>query len=251
MPIGETLVSAREAAGLSIQDVADRTRIRRTVVEQIERGDFGMCGGDVYARGHLRNIAAVVGLDPVPLLAEYDREHRPHAPSATQVFESETGARPERRGPNWTAAMAAALVVVAAIGLFQVVRGGSEPSTTADDLLSSAPSGSSSSSPTASSPAAAPSSSAVAVLPSSAGVTVQLTVAKGKSWVSATAATDFQGLLDAGESKVFTDPRQVKLVIGNAGAVRLVVNGRDIGAPGGSGQVVRLTFGPGDPTAAG
>jgi hypothetical protein len=36
-------------------------------------------------------------------------------------------------------------------------------------------------------------------------------------------------------------------VIGNAGAVDLRVNGTDLGSPGGSGEVVRLEFGPGDP----
>ena len=39
------------------------------------------------------------------------------------------------------------------------------------------------------------------------------------------------------------------ILAGNAGAVELKVNGRDLGAPGGSGQVVKTSFGPGDPTA--
>ncbi len=40
--------------------------------------------------------------------------------------------------------------------------------------------------------------------------------------------------------------QQLRLVVGNAGAVSLVVNGRNIGAPGGPGQVARLAFNPGD-----
>ena len=34
--------------------------------------DFSACGGDFYARGHMRNFARTVGLDPAPLLAEFD-----------------------------------------------------------------------------------------------------------------------------------------------------------------------------------
>ena len=41
---------------------------------------------------------------------------------------------------------------------------------------------------------------------------------------------------------------RVKLLIGNAGAVSLNVNGRDLGAPGSDGQVIKVEFVPGDPT---
>ena len=58
-------------------------------------------------------------------------------------------------------------------------------------------------------------------------------------------------MLYAGREQTFRDDEEVKLVVGNAGAVRLVVNGRDLGTPGSQGEVVRLTFAPGDPALAG
>ncbi|MGH8895175.1 MAG: helix-turn-helix domain-containing protein, partial [Actinomycetes bacterium] len=121
MTIGQTLAEAREKAGMSVEQVAAATRIRRTLVMGIERDDFSACGGDFYARGHVRTIAQTVGADPQPLLAEFDAA-RPGAgpPRATDVFESETAARPERRGPNWSAAMAVALVLVLGYGVVQV-----------------------------------------------------------------------------------------------------------------------------------
>jgi len=146
--IGAELTAAREAAGMTLEDVAERSRVRRTVIEHIEADDFTLCGGDVYARGHLRTLAGIVGADPAPLVAEFDRLHAPHGPSATEVFESETAARPERRGPNWTAAMAVALLVVAVIGVLQLVnRGGGSGRTAISE-----PTGSSSSSLSASCP---------------------------------------------------------------------------------------------------
>jgi hypothetical protein len=60
----------------------------------------------------------------------------------------------------------------------------------------------------------------------------------------------YEGILEEGERKTFTDKNKVRLVIGNAGGVTLTVNGRDLGAPGGDGQVVRVEFGPGDPTGS-
>ena len=63
---------AREWLGMSVDELADRTRIRPYVIESIEVGDFSPCGGDFYARGHLRMLAGVLGIDPAPILSSYD-----------------------------------------------------------------------------------------------------------------------------------------------------------------------------------
>jgi hypothetical protein len=70
--IGPALAEARTEAGMTVEDVSDRTRIRRTIINDIERDDYSSCGGDFYARGHIRAIAKAVGADPVPLIEEYD-----------------------------------------------------------------------------------------------------------------------------------------------------------------------------------
>ena len=77
MGIGVALAEARSEAGLSVDQVSERTRIRATIVRAIERDDYAMCGGDFYARGHIRAIARVVGTDPVPLIQQYDIAHSP------------------------------------------------------------------------------------------------------------------------------------------------------------------------------
>lgn len=75
MSIGEALIRARREAGLSVADVSRRTRIRETIINGIERDDFSLCGGDFYARGHIRAIARVIGIDSEPLIEEYDAAH--------------------------------------------------------------------------------------------------------------------------------------------------------------------------------
>jgi cytoskeletal protein RodZ len=75
--IGGALAEARSEAGLTINQVSERTRIRATIIRDIERDDYSTCGGDFYARGHIRAIARVVGVDPVPLIKEYDAAHLP------------------------------------------------------------------------------------------------------------------------------------------------------------------------------
>ncbi len=72
MSIGEALGHARREAGLSVTEVSRRTRIREAIIVGIERDDYTACGGDFYARGHIRAIAHVVGTDSRPLIEEYD-----------------------------------------------------------------------------------------------------------------------------------------------------------------------------------
>ncbi len=262
MSLGSELSAAREQAGLTLEDAADRTRIRRTVIARIEADDFSLCGGDVYARGHIRTLAKVAGIDPEPLVAEFDRLHAPQAPSAAEVFEADTYRTRERRGPNWTAAMASVVVLLLAVAGFQLLRGGAGATNAGSPPASAVGRSSSASGPTNSEPSTTTSATTspttsptviAQVPPSARGVTMRLNIVGGRSWVSVTAGSRkvFEGVLNDGATRTFSDAKQIKIIIGNAGAAHLVVNGVDLGTAGGGGQVVRLTFGPGDPTAQG
>ncbi len=72
MTVGETLTEARSQAGLSVDELSERTRIRGTVIRSIEEDDYEACGGDLYVRGYVRAIAGAVGIDAQPLIREYD-----------------------------------------------------------------------------------------------------------------------------------------------------------------------------------
>ena len=101
MPIGETLAQARQQAGLTVAQVSARTRIRETIIRGIEDDDYSACGGDFYARGHIRAIAKVIGTDSEPLIGEYDAVHRaPGAVAAVSLEElvaTSAQARQQRR----------------------------------------------------------------------------------------------------------------------------------------------------------
>ncbi|HSR84355.1 MAG TPA: helix-turn-helix domain-containing protein [Streptosporangiaceae bacterium] len=117
MSIGEALAAGRREAGLTITQVSQRTCIRETIVRGIERGDYSACGGDFYARGHIRSIARAVGLDPEELIREYDATQAPPQPiTAADVFEPFTPVKlRERRRPKWSLVLLAGLVVVLGI----------------------------------------------------------------------------------------------------------------------------------------
>ena len=80
---GAIIGDALRRRGLSLDDLAASTRLRRGLLEQMEADDFADTGGEVYARGHLRVIATVLDIDPDLLLAAYDQApnvRRPPAP---------------------------------------------------------------------------------------------------------------------------------------------------------------------------
>jgi len=279
--VGETVSRARAAAGMTVAQVAALTRVRATVISDIEADDFRSCGGDAYAKGHLKSIATSIGIDPVALAAHFDAQRGaaqvaadPVAPVAqpTAVMTSGGGEHGlaalagtlgasmpgGRRGANWTAVMALALAVVVGIGVISFLQRPQSTTPTASNptpsTSSPAPGGSVSSSPSSTpSTQPSPSTSPSDVVAQADGVTVKLSVTGRASWMRVTngsGKTLFEGTLTKGDTKTFRDKTKVKLLVGNAGAVSLKINGRDLGAPGASGQVVKVDFGPGDPTVS-
>src|SRR6185437_14387423 len=71
--VGEALTEARAQAGLSVDELSERTRIRGTVIRSIEDDDYEACGGDLYVRGYVRALAGAVGIDAQPLIREFDQ----------------------------------------------------------------------------------------------------------------------------------------------------------------------------------
>ena len=71
MTIGETLRKAREAHGLSIEDVKNATLMKKSQIEELENNDFSSFTAPVYGKGFIRLYARAVGLDPDPLVRDF------------------------------------------------------------------------------------------------------------------------------------------------------------------------------------
>jgi cytoskeleton protein RodZ len=255
--VGETLSHARRTRGLSVDDVAIDTCIRATLIRAIEADDFSLCGGEVYARGHIRSIARVVGVDPEPLIGEHDTARgatRVVSAVVPQPTDRSIVARAERRQPNWTIAMAAALVVICGIALVGLLQdhgsAGKRPGTASTNAGQQSQSKTQGQTPTTPKPRSSPPSSSVAQLPASQA-TLKVRTLRGQTWLSITTKagkTLFSGLLADGQQKIFTSHHSLAYVIGNAPAVDIVVNGNDIGTPPASGAVARGNVKPGADT---
>ncbi|MEU7584477.1 helix-turn-helix domain-containing protein [Streptomyces sp. NPDC041068] len=253
--IGRVLQQARIDAGLTVDEVSTSTRVRIPIVHAIEQDDFSRCGGDVYARGHIRTLARAVGIDPAPLIAQYDEGHGGHPPQPTPaapLFEAER-IRSEPRRPNWTAAMVAAIVAVIGFVGFTAFSGGDDGDGSKSVAEGSTPASSKpAEKPKPNKPADPkpdPSDSAIAGVPRDK-VTVKVDAADGRSWISAkdhNGRTLFDGVLEEGQAKTFQDKQKIDLVLGDAGAIELYVNGKHVENEFEPGQVERLTYTKGDP----
>ncbi|NLU65671.1 helix-turn-helix domain-containing protein [Streptomyces sp. HNM0574] len=250
--VGRALQQARAEARLTVDEVSASTRVRAPIVQAIEQDDFSRCGGDVYARGHLRTLARAVGLDADELVARFDEEHggRPAPTPPSNLFEAEK-IRSEPRRPNWTAAMVAAIVAVVGFVGFTLVGGGGGDSESGKPVARSTPT--TKPEPSSSAPAERedpkPSESAIAAAPADK-VTVRMIAEKSSSWISAedhNGRLIHEGVLEKGQTKTFTDDERINLVLGNAGGVKLYVNGKEVKETGEVGQVQRVSYTKGDP----
>jgi cytoskeletal protein RodZ len=246
--IGDALAEARSRAGLTITQVSQRTCIRETIIRGIERGDFSACGGDFYARGHIRSIARAVGADPDELIRDYDAAHgAPQAIRAADVFEPTTPIKlKERRRPNWSIAMVLVLAVVVGFGVYRVVasRGSASPRTVPVQAA-----GATTHSSRPATPPASPTPAASPAVAAGHHVVIKLTAVED-CWVEFTKPDGTyltQAYIVGGSTKTWTFPHTVHMQIGNPGGIRLTVNGKDLGQPGSPGQPLTLTLGPGKP----
>ena len=125
MSIGATLAAARRRAGLTVSEVSQRTRVTEPIIRGIEQDDYAACGGDFYARGHIRAIARAVGEDPVPLIDEFDSTWRSAKEvTAAEAFQPAMPLRKrERRRVRWTAVLAVLVLAVLGFASYKFVSG--------------------------------------------------------------------------------------------------------------------------------
>jgi transcriptional regulator with XRE-family HTH domain len=218
--IGDTLAGARHQAGLTVTQVSQQTRIRESIIRDIEQGDFATCGGDFYARGHIRSIAGAVGTDPVPLISEYDADHGPvGAMRAADVFQPSKPIKiRERRSPSLALIVALLLLAVIGFGAYRLVSSRHH---------SGHPAAAPTVHPTVHPAATATPSPTFSPTPSDLVIKV---AAAQDCWVQITRASNgsqlYMGVVSAGTSMTWTERHAVNMTLGNPPGVVLTVNGQ-------------------------
>ena len=238
MEAKSSLAQAREAAGLTVEQISALTNIRAAVIKDLEMNSVEICGGIAYARGHIRTITKVlnqktpksVSFDADLIVAEIEAAQSEDGRKIIdRLAENNVADKPREKKRIKFRTLASISAAVLSIGFVAQVAisnvsnidvDTSQITTTRKSFQNEA----------ASTPA---------------GVNLVVTGISGKSWIGLTNANGeqvFNGQISSGQVATFTDPQLIKAVIGNAGAVKLNLNGSDLGVAGAEGEVVRLDF---------
>ena len=242
MTLGEFLQKAREDAGLNVDELAHIVNLRPGLIRAMESNDFLPCGGDTYARGHIRNISQITGVNPQELLEMYDADHSVDSRSIhSQLVDNNAAAiRSENRKLSWKVLVGASLSIVVLIGVaqFAISAIDSEPATSSMVTEEAAPSQTPTPSPTASAAPTATSSTLTTEL------SLSIAATRGNSNIDVVigGVSVYKGPLFQGESKSFVGENSISVYLGNAGDLDLTLNGEKLAPLGDRNQEIRKTF---------
>ena len=233
-----SLAQARETAGLTVEQISALTNIRVAVIKDLENNSVDICGGIAYARGHIRTIAKVlnqktpksISFDADLIVAEIEAAQSNDGRKIIErLAENNVADKPKEKKRMKFKTLATISATVLSIGFVAQVAINNVSNIDVDTSQITT-SRKSFQNEAASTPS---------------GVNLVVTGINGKSWIGLTNANGeqvFNGQISSGQVATFSDPQLIKAVIGNAGAVKLNLNGSDLGVVGAEGEVVRLDF---------
>ncbi|MCL1527731.1 hypothetical protein A7D16_12875 [Xanthomonas nasturtii] len=241
---GQHLREAREAAGLSVDDVAGKLRMPGHVVRSLEQEDWQRLGAPVFVRGQLRSYARLLQVDLEPLL-----QRATIAPIEPVKLVSHTHTPRARRILESTARKAMYVVItgVFAVPVWYATRShldGKAPSTVSLDSMPEAAKTGTPGNPAAQPVAApreqpapyiasmtpVPRATSDAEAPATAAATggsLSLSFS-GDSWVQILAPDGSaveKALIRAGEHRSYLPGQVGRIVLGNASAVQVQQGG--------------------------
>ena len=236
MTLGSTIRDAREAARLSVESLSASTSIRIGLLVEMENNNFSHCGGDTYARGHLRNIAAKVGINPQVFIDLYNEEHSSeHRAIQDLLVENNVMQVPrEEKTISWKVPAGFSLVVLLIIGVVQIVV-----SNRASETVSTpAPISSESASPIATS------QTSISTTPTNGPISLTISATRGNSYIDIVVDGKHvsKGSMFQGDTKSFEGQTAISIYLSNPAGLDLTLNGKALAPLGGQNEEVRRTF---------
>jgi cytoskeletal protein RodZ len=252
MSLGEKLQEARKSSGMSLDDLASLTSIRSGLLREMENNNFVACGGDTYARGHLRSIAPKIGANAEELLNIYNEEHSTEHRAIHELLVENNVAsmQVERKGISIRTLAIVSVSALAIAGIAQIVISNSM-TTTIPKKIELTPTAAATQSPAASvtptasaSPAPSKTASAPVVVPSAGGMKILVAAARGSASIEFVVDGKSQGKnkIFQGETKTFSGTKSISFYVSNAGDLDFTLNGRKLAPLGVHNEEVRKTF---------
>ena len=246
MTLGRTIRDAREAARMSIAALSEATSIRIGLLSEMEANNFKHCGGDTYARGHLRNIAVLIGLDPQILIDLYNDQHAAESQRIQDSLADNNVLQVprEKKSLSWKVPALASILILGVIGIVQIVISNQSSTPVSAPSVSATPSVSAAAT---TSPSATPTASVVAA-PSTTSthgpVSLVISATRGNSYIDiiVDGKEIEKGSIFQGESKTFKGTSVISIYLSNPAGLDVTFNGKQLAPLGGQNEEVRRTF---------
>ena len=240
MTLGRTLRDAREASHMSIEALSDATSIRIGLLAEMEANNFSHCGGDTYARGHLRNIANRMGIEPQILIDLYNDQHAMESQRIQDSLAENNviNVPREEKKLSWKIPAIGSLAILALVAIIQIVISNQSSTPSPQPSVSATVTASPSVSPSALS-SVAPSATAT-----QGPVTLVISAARGNSYIDIIVdGKDVEkGSIFQGETKKYQGTTAISIYFSNPAGLDVTVNGKLLAPLGGQNEEVRRTF---------
>ncbi|OGP54069.1 MAG: hypothetical protein A2Y65_00635 [Deltaproteobacteria bacterium RBG_13_52_11] len=250
---GTHLKSAREARKISLTELSRATKIRRVILEDIERDHGEFLLPEVVVKSFIEAYARYVGLDPDETLARY-AQWRKSGVAADKGVPLPHGKREISLRYICAGAIGVIIIIIATVLFFpgRSPREGAQEAALAkaqrgqnhrvsSKALQSVPS---TPSVTKSGPLFSPLLDRQGAKGESAPVQEHTLVinASERTWIQIQEGSSlpFDVILYAGDSYTRASSRQLSIVIGNAGGVQVTFDGKEVGGVGKAGEVLKL-----------
>jgi len=244
---GVYLQTVRVEKGISIDQVAEESRIRAEILRSIEAEDHAKLPDDVFVKGFLRIFAQVIGADPEEAVRRFDVRRKP-----VPAPETHSNRGTEKPPRLWLTVLWVAALMIGLVGgtlvVYQMVFHKEQAAAPHEATMKTQEDR-----PPAeeSSPADMPAETAETMIEATPPPTkavekraayVLEIVCHEDTWLKIIAddarATEHQ--MKPGDKITLNAETMFNLLIGNAGGISVQLNGQPVPVPGGSGQVVNL-----------
>jgi cytoskeleton protein RodZ len=236
---GELLRRERERRSITLQQAAEDLHLDTTVVEAIEANRFDLLGVPVYARGHLRRYAQLLGLSPQFIIQRYEALiDRPAVPTPVPASASTvTSVELERRSHKGRFWLAIALVALALgwwlLTVFNPAKSTEQPAVTAEPSAEASTSSEPVEPEVVSMSSAVPMIAAVNAAPVAGDVRLRLQYSDA-SWTEIYDASGKRlmfGLGESGRARTVSGTPPLRVTLGNASVVTVQVNDSAVVVP--------------------
>lgn len=251
--IGDIFRQEREKRNLTLKDIENETNIRAGYIEAIEKGEYSTIRGEVYLKGFIKTYANFLNLNVTEIFEQYNAEKgiaalsndsaaeapeskpleaktitKPAAPPARKYKKRQTS---NKGVGNIVFGGIITLIIIACLAYFII------PLFSSTNKIDPAPQETAQTSVPATTQTAPPAPAPVS------GVHIKA-VFNNKCWVQVKSdgKVILEKTVDKGSDFTWDGQKDVEIILGNAGAAKIVFNGKDVGELGQNGSVIKKRF---------